>query len=200
MKEEEKKEIENLNKEEEEIEKPKEEKEELKENEQLKDKYEKEEIKEEDHLKEEEINESEKSKEKIDEEIIKSTETTQQKAETIQISIYNSSNNNLDIQDKYLKIIIDNFTKGFNISSIDNGEDEFFHSGNVQYTLTTTTNQRNNKNKNISIIDLGECEIKLKQEYNILLNDSLYILKVDTYIGNIPKIVYEIIILFNQII
>ena len=60
--------------------------------------------------------------------------------------------------------------------------------------LTTTNNQKNNLYENKSSIDLKDCEKKLKKLYNIPLNNSLYILKVDIDLEgiNIPKIEYEV--------
>ena len=61
------------------------------------------------------------------------------------------------------------------------------------YTITTTENQKNNKNKNESIINLGGCEIKLKEKYySIPKNDKLYILKIDALINNIQKVEYGV--------
>ena len=62
--------------------------------------------------------------------------------------------------------------------------------------ITNSENQRRQKTLNISLttIDLGECETKLKQEYNISKNKSLYIFKVDILQDGlkIPKIEYEV--------
>ena len=44
----------------------------------------------------------------------------------------------------------------------------------------------------LSKIDLGECENKLKDDYNISQNDSLYILKADLVIDQIHKVEYEV--------
>ena len=61
-------------------------------------------------------------------------------------------------------------------------------------TLTTTKIQKINENKNISTINFGKCEFKLKDEYNITYNESLYILKIDAKEQGmkIPKIEYEV--------
>ena len=54
----------------------------------------------------------------------------------------------------------------------------------------------NNKNKynNISIINLGQCENLLIEEYNISNTSNLYILKIDTFLEGIkiPKVEYEV--------
>ena len=104
----------------------------------------------------------------------------------------------LEYQDEFLKKLKDDFMKGFNSTKLDKGEDIFFNLGKITYTLTTTDNQRNNKNNNSSSIDLGKCENKLKQENNISLNNSLYILKVDKNIDHITKVEYELYYPFSS--
>ena len=44
------------------------------------------------------------------------------------------------------------------------------------------------------IINLGECEYRLKEHYNISINDTLYIIKLDIKEEGmkIPKIEYEV--------
>ena len=61
-------------------------------------------------------------------------------------------------------------------------------------TISTTENQKNEKSLNVSTIDFGECEDKIKEEYNIPKNKSLYILKIDVRQEGIkiPKIEYEV--------
>ena len=84
-----------------------------------------------------------------------------------------------------------------NLTELNNGRDVIFNNdGDERFmsTITTTSNQKNNYKKNVSTIDLGECEYKLKGKYNISLNDSLYILKIEAYLNDmkIPKIEYEV--------
>ena len=66
----------------------------------------------------------------------------------------------------------------------------------VIYQFTTTENQNNNgdQNYNISIINLGECENKLKDYYNINKNEPLLIYKLDIYEEGAlsPKVEYEV--------
>ena len=60
--------------------------------------------------------------------------------------------------------------------------------------MTTTDNQKNNTNKNISSIDLGDCEKILKDKYKIDKDLPLIIYKVDYFSPDslIPIIGYEI--------
>ena len=120
------------------------------------------------------------------------------------IIISNNINNitnvsTLEIEDKVLEKIQEIFINGFNSSNVDEGNDINFSYSKVIYTITTTSNQKNNENKNISTINFGECEDKLKENYNISYNDSLYIFKVDTFIDNIHKIEYEVYYPFSSI-
>ena len=73
-------------------------------------------------------------------------------------------------------------------------EDILIKTNDTIYQITTTENQKNNTNKNISTIDLGECENILKDKYNINKTLSLIIFKVDYYKEGslIPVICYEV--------
>ena len=65
---------------------------------------------------------------------------------------------------------------------------------NIKIQLTSSDNQKNNQNNNISTINLGICEQKLKLIYNISNNDTLLIFKMDIYEDGllIPIIEYNI--------
>ena len=47
--------------------------------------------------------------------------------------------------------------------------------------MTTSDNQKNNTNKNISTLDLGDCERELKIKYGIDESLPLIIFKIDYY-------------------
>ena len=83
---------------------------------------------------------------------------------------------------------------------MENGNDEEIKEENIIITLTTTLNQKNNENINKTTINLGECESKLKWYYNISINDSLYMIKLDKKEEGmkIPKIEYEVYYPFNS--
>ena len=82
------------------------------------------------------------------------------------------------------------------VSNIINGtkEDVIGEYNNITYQITTTENQKNNNYTNISTINLGECEEKLKGVYGIDPNISLIILKIDYNVPYllIPLIGYEV--------
>ena len=96
--------------------------------------------------------------------------------------------------------IIDNkrneLFKSFNKSYIDQGNDLEIYEDNLQFALSSTSNQKltEKTSMNKTSINLGECETKLKNAYNISINDSLYIFKIDKKIEGmkIPKIEYEV--------
>ena len=64
----------------------------------------------------------------------------------------------------------------------------------LEYAITTPENQKNNTNKNISKINLGKCENRLKEIYHINENESLIIFKIDYYEEGllIPIVEYEV--------
>ena len=76
------------------------------------------------------------------------------------------------------------------------GEGERF-----EIIYTSTLEQKNNINKNITTIDLGECEYILRQFYNISNDTLLYIKRIDAnqYGYKIKKILYEVYNEFNSI-
>ena len=82
--------------------------------------------------------------------------------------------------DNILKIIENEFTSdNYDTTNIDKGQDNIIKSGKITTTLTTTENQKNNINNNMTRLDLGECETKLRNYYNISVNESIYIKKID---------------------
>ena len=102
-----------------------------------------------------------------------------------------------EIQDK--QELVDNIKEfiksGINLDDLENGSDIDIKEEGLTISITTTKNQKNNEiNKNKTVIDLKECEDKLKEEYNITKNNSLCILKLDVEQKGmkIPKIEYEV--------
>ena len=77
---------------------------------------------------------------------------------------------------------------------IEEKEDLIIESNNILYQITSSYNQNNKVYNNISSLDLGECENILKEKYKINDNETLIILKVETYQEGIlfPIIQYEI--------
>ena len=90
-----------------------------------------------------------------------------------------SKEKEIEYYDNILKLIEEGFiSENYNISNLDNGEDEIIKTEKMIITFTTTENQKNNKNNNMTSIDLGECETLLRNFYNISDNETLYMKKL----------------------
>ena len=112
---------------------------------------------------------------------------------------YNNTCLNQYLEDLPNENIIENkrkeLLKLFNRSDIDKGNDLEIYEDNLLFAITSTFNQQNeNLNINKTTIMLDECETQLKNAYNISINDSLYIFKINKKIEGmkIPKIEYEV--------
>ena len=92
-----------------------------------------------------------------------------------------------DLINGYLDTLLINVINGTKQDLIASNKD-------IIYQITTTENQKNNNYSNISTINLGECENKLKEIYHIDNNLSLIILKIDYFMPGllIPVIGYEV--------
>ena len=77
-----------------------------------------------------------------------------------------------------IKSIIDDLFNELNMTEIDNGIDKKKFEKNLIFVFTSTLNQKNNEDKNNITMNLGQCENNLKNDYNISLNDTLYILQI----------------------
>jgi len=91
-------------------------------------------------------------------------------------------------------------SKFFNTSDLDNGNEMLIENNNILITLTTSYIQKNSMNSNMTSINLGDCEIELRKYYNISINNTLYIKKLDVkQIGyKIPKIVFDVYCKLND--
>ena len=81
-----------------------------------------------------------------------------------------------------------------NFYIVEKKNDLLANENNITYQISSTYNQNNNEYTNISSIDLGECETKLRRKYNIYNNITLLIFKVEIKEEGllIPLIEYEI--------
>ena len=79
-------------------------------------------------------------------------------------------------QDEQLDEVRNMITKELNISNLDKGDNIIFKDDNVMYSLKTSNNNKRNEKINYTDIDLGDCEIELKKEYNITKEKSLYLI------------------------
>ena len=93
-------------------------------------------------------------------------------------------------------------SENYNISTLDAGEDEILENNKLKMVLTTSSNQKNINNKinNISSIDLGQCEVLLKNFYHISKEKALYIKKLEIIQEGmkIPKIEYCVYYNLNE--
>ena len=93
-----------------------------------------------------------------------------------------------EAEDKAVENIKEELTKDFNTSDIDQGDNIVIKQKDSTITISSTENQKSEKNANVTSIDLGDCENKLKEEYNISKEESLLILKIDALIGVVKKV------------
>ena len=85
----------------------------------------------------------------------------------------------IEFYDNLIQKIEKVFSYNYNTSKLDYGQDEIIATDKMTVTFTTSQNQKNNINNNITSIDLGECETLLRNEYNISINETLYMKKID---------------------
>ena len=101
-----------------------------------------------------------------------------------------------DAQEKLGENIKEEMTNGMDTSEIDKGKDIIIQEEDITIIISKDNNQKNeiNSKTNNTNIDFGECEKKIRKKYNILKNESLYILKMDVKQDGykIPKIQYEV--------
>ena len=110
------------------------------------------------------------------------------------INYKNNEYEGIESQEKLIENIQKELMTYFDTSVIDSGKDIIIELDNIVIEITSTENQKAKNISNNSIINLGLCEDKIKEEKKISKNDSLYILKVDIKQKEykIPKIQYEI--------
>ena len=102
---------------------------------------------------------------------------------------------NEENQEELLSNLQENIMSGeIDTSIVENGEDIVIEENGLSLTITTTDNQKNSQNNNVTTIDLGECEDKIKDHYGIPKDKALYILKIDVVEKGmlVPKIEYEV--------
>jgi surface protein len=100
----------------------------------------------------------------------------------------------IQIYDKIIKNIELIFTsKDYNLSNLENGEEDIIKYKKIKITLTTLENEKSNKYNNVTSIDLSECETSLRTVYNIT-NNTIYMKKIDIEQEKIkiPKIEYDV--------
>ena len=105
--------------------------------------------------------------------------------------IYNIPN----ISDKYYEYLqVFKIINELNIYDLNKTQEMIFTFDDKIITFTSTYMQNINQNKNITTINLGKCEIELKNRYNISNESDLYILKIESEKKgmNFPIVEYEV--------
>ena len=99
-----------------------------------------------------------------------------------------------EAEEKAVENVKEELTNNFDTSNVDKGENVVIKQKDSTITISTSDNQKNERSQNTTNINLGECEDKIKDAYNIPKNKSLYILKIDVKQEGlqIPKIEYEV--------
>ncbi len=108
-----------------------------------------------------------------------------------------TKNEELSNKDEVIKNLKDDIINGnLNLTDLMNGtkQDLIAEYKDITYQITTSANQNNGTYNNISTINLGECEDKLKKIYDIDKDLPLIILKIDYKMEGllIPVIGYEV--------
>ena len=112
--------------------------------------------------------------------------------------ISNETNDNTKMEEEMISNVQKALTSGFNTSNVDNGKDIEIEqeNSNTKVTVSSSENQKKaeKEKNNITTINLGECEKKLKEHYNIPLDKNLYIFTIKVSQENIKavKMGYEV--------
>ena len=129
----------------------------------------------------------------------KNDENTQFNSENFFKESQQTKNEELSNKDEVINSLKDDIINGkLNtlLSDLINGtkQDLIAEYKDITYQITTSANQNNGSYNNISTINLGKCEEKLKKIYNIDPKLSLIILKIDYKMEGllIPVIGYEV--------
>ena len=101
-----------------------------------------------------------------------------------------------EAEEKAVENMKEELINNFDHSILDKGENIIINQKDSTIIIRPTddTNDEEEKLQNISKIYLGQCETKLKEEYGISKNDSLYIFQLEIKQDGfqIPKIDYEV--------
>ena len=89
---------------------------------------------------------------------------------------------------------------GIIMNNIDENKEFIIQRNEMTIAYTSTSIQKKNENSNTTVINLGKCEKKLKNIYNISEESHLYILKIDTKQDgkNYPLVEYEVFYPLNN--
>ena len=122
------------------------------------------------------------------------------------LCVLNNRESNITYQDE--QDFVDSYKQLLSDGKLDNEINKIVESGNESiiqdkrgnYTLSNTVIQKNNENYNVTAINLGECEDKLRQYYFIDKEIPLLVFKIDIFEEgwDLPKIEYEVYNPYNR--
>ena len=135
-------------------------------------------IKEEENSKIEETDTKENEKE-IKKEIEKLTEKITDIKTCNKSEILNNTCQDGSLTNEQFNELYEEIEKKYINNETYHGENTIILTGNVVFQIAKLDEQKENTSNNISSIDLGECETKLKQYYSINKDESLIIYKQD---------------------
>ena len=112
-----------------------------------------------------------------------------------------SKSQEIEAKDALIKSIDSSITSGkVNTSKLDSGQEEIIRDEKMTVTVTTLSNQKNNMNSNMTSINFGDCEITLRNHYNISYDKMIYMNKIDVFQEGmkIPKVEYSVFQKINE--
>ena len=114
---------------------------------------------------------------KTDESILSKTNSFEYECNIAKILLQECPN--IKLNGNQIKQIYNQIKKQY-FSGNYNGQSKVISTENVIFHISTFEYQKDNSEPNVSSIDLGICEDTLKGKYNISINDSLIVFKIDT--------------------
>ena len=95
-------------------------------------------------------------------------------------TLFQKVEDEINYYDLILNITETIFTSdNYDTSKIDKGENEIINIDKINIAFRTSESSKNDSNRNISKINLGECESLLRSYYNISKNEFLYLKQVE---------------------
>ena len=114
--------------------------------------------------------------------------------ELCKINYISNDENDKEVEEKAIENIQEEMTKDFDTTYIDKGKSVVVKQKDSTITISSTDNLKNETSINTTTINLGKCEDKIKEAYDIPFNKSLYILQIEVRQEGlkIPKTEYEV--------
>jgi len=116
-------------------------------------------------------------------------------------TLFQKVEDEINYYDLILNITETIFTSdNYDTSKIDKGENEIINIDKINIAFRTSESSKNDSNRNISKINLGECESLLRGYYNISKNEFLYLKQVEVEQEGmkIKKVEYDVYCKLSQ--